>query len=103
MLRRGADKTRRDETTAADRRHLVSSPRSRLANIAVGVLMMLGAIGQFIGVSISSALLGVYIVLFALVTTGLEFSPSTPPYLTRYASFLFSFLGRGVLHPSPAF
>jgi hypothetical protein len=27
---------------------------------------------------------------------GLELLPQVPPYLPRYASFLFSFLGRGI-------
>lgn len=31
-----------------------------------------------------------------LVIGGLEFLPTIPDYVYRYASFLFSFLGRGV-------
>jgi hypothetical protein len=30
---------------------------------------------------------------------GLELLPQVPPYLPRYASFLFSFLGRGICEP----
>lgn len=30
------------------------------------------------------------------VVAGLELLPQVPPYVPRYASFLFSFLGRGV-------
>jgi hypothetical protein len=32
----------------------------------------------------------------AAVVAGLEFLPNVPDYAYRYASFLFSFLGRGV-------
>ncbi|RMZ85573.1 hypothetical protein DV737_g603, partial [Chaetothyriales sp. CBS 132003] len=46
----------------------------RLVNLATGVIMVLGAVG------------------------GLELLPQVPPYLPRYASFLFSFLGRGVFY-----
>jgi hypothetical protein len=33
---------------------------------------------------------------FILVVAGLEFLPHVPDYAYRYASFLFSFVGRGV-------
>ncbi|KEF55334.1 uncharacterized protein A1O9_08084 [Exophiala aquamarina CBS 119918] len=32
------------------------------------------------------------------VVAGLELLPQVPPYVPRYASFLFSFLGRGVFY-----
>jgi hypothetical protein len=38
-------------------------------------------------------LIGTYV---AAVVAGLEFLPNVPDYAYRYASFLFSFLGRGV-------
>ena len=37
---------------------------------------------------------GVYIIIFGLATAALEFQ--IPPQVQRYASFMFSFLGRGV-------
>lgn len=33
---------------------------------------------------------------------GLELLPQVPPYVPKYASFLFSFLGRGVCKSHPA-
>lgn len=40
----------------------------------------------------------------SIVVGGLEFLPQIPDYVYRYASFLFSFLGRGgcksLIHPA---
>ena len=36
----------------------------------------------------------IYIIIFGLATIGLEFQ--IPPQVARYASFMFSFIGRGV-------
>lgn len=75
--------------------------------------MVLGGISQFFPPSLSSVIVGVYVILFGLgelcdhainfananicvVVAGLEFLPNIPDYAYRYASFLFSFLGRGV-------
>lgn len=89
---------------------------SRLVNIAVGVFMVLGGISNFFTGTWSSFILGAYAVVFGLgrsrrnleltapivsaniilVVGGLEFLPHVPDYAYRYASFLFSFLGRGV-------
>jgi len=38
----------------------------------------------------------IYVILFGLATALLEFQ--IPPQLSRYASFLFSFIGRGVFY-----
>ncbi|KAJ5817889.1 Golgi apparatus membrane protein TVP15 [Penicillium robsamsonii] len=70
----------------------------RLVNIAVGVFMVLGGISNFFSGSFSSIILGAYVVVFGLVIAGLEFLPHVPDYAYRYASFLFSFLGRGVFY-----
>lgn len=40
--------------------------------------------------------LGIYIILFGLINGLLEFQ--IPPQVSRYASFLFSFLGRGIFY-----
>jgi hypothetical protein len=42
----------------------------------------------------SSVIETVYIILFGLTTAGLEFQ--IPPQVARYASFMFSFIGRGI-------
>ncbi|KAJ5746184.1 Golgi apparatus membrane protein TVP15 [Penicillium odoratum] len=70
----------------------------RLVNIAVGVIMVLGGISQFFPASMSSIIVGAYVILFGLIVAGLEFVPNVPDYAYRYASFLFSFLGRGVFY-----
>ncbi|BDD62736.1 Late Golgi vesicles protein [Monascus purpureus] len=70
----------------------------RLVNIAVGVIMVLGGISQFFPISLSSVIVGVYVILFGLIVGALEFLPTIPDYVYRYASFLFSFLGRGIFY-----
>ncbi|KAJ5629514.1 hypothetical protein N7528_003171 [Penicillium herquei] len=70
----------------------------RLVNIAVGVVMVLGGISQFFPASMSSVIVGCYVIIFGLVVAGLEFLPNIPDYAYRYASFLFSFLGRGIFY-----
>ncbi|KAJ5165830.1 hypothetical protein N7492_006126 [Penicillium capsulatum] len=70
----------------------------RLANIAIGVIMVLGGISQFFPASMSSIIIGAYVIVFGLAVGGLEFLPHVPDYAYRYASFLFSFLGRGVFY-----
>ncbi|KAL2862333.1 TVP15 family protein [Aspergillus lucknowensis] len=74
------------------------STASRFANVAVGVLMILGGISQFFPAHFGSVILGVYVIIFGLIVAGLEFLPNVPDYVYRYASFLFSFLGRGVFY-----
>ncbi|KAJ5654137.1 hypothetical protein N7490_001140 [Penicillium lividum] len=70
----------------------------RLVNIAVGVIMVLGGISQFFPATMSSVIVGIYVIMFGLIVAGLEFVPNVPDYAYRYASFLFSFLGRGVFY-----
>ncbi|KAE8146405.1 Golgi apparatus membrane protein TVP15 [Aspergillus avenaceus] len=70
----------------------------RIANIAVGVIMVLGGIAQFFPPSLGSVIVGAYVIIFGLLIAGLEFLPNVPDYVYRYASFLFSFLGRGVFY-----
>ncbi|KAJ5893632.1 hypothetical protein N7495_005323 [Penicillium taxi] len=60
--------------------------------------MVLGGISQFFPASLSSVIVGAYVIVFGLVVAGLEFLPNIPDYAYRYASFLFSFLGRGVFY-----
>jgi len=70
----------------------------RLVNIAVGVIMVLGGISQFFPATMSSVIVGGYVIVFGLVVAGLEFMLNVPDYAYRYASFLFSFLGRGIFY-----
>ncbi|RJE17773.1 COPI-coated vesicle protein [Aspergillus sclerotialis] len=70
----------------------------RLINIAVGVIMILGGISQFFPPTMSSVIVGAYVIVFGVAVGGLEFLPNIPDYVYRYASFLFSFLGRGIFY-----
>ncbi|KAH8808965.1 golgi apparatus membrane protein tvp15-like protein [Xylogone sp. PMI_703] len=68
----------------------------RLVNLGVGALMIIGGIMQFFGLHFQSIVVGSYVVVFGLATALLEFQ--IPPQVSRYASFLFSFIGRGVFY-----
>jgi len=69
----------------------------RIVNLATGAVMIFGGITQFFGtVTLQSIIIGVYVIIFGLAIGGLEFT--IPPQVSRYASFLFSFLGRGFFY-----
>ncbi|KAI5842897.1 Golgi apparatus membrane protein TVP15 [Morchella snyderi] len=68
----------------------------RLVNLGVGAVMVLGGISQFFPIKLQSIIIGCYVIIFGLATMLLEFQ--VPPQLSRYASFLFSFLGRGIFY-----
>ncbi|PVH97315.1 COPI associated [Periconia macrospinosa] len=69
----------------------------RIVNVAVAVFMVLGGVTKFIGFDgFSSIILGVYLVIFGAATALLEFQ--IPQQVARYASFMFSFLGRGIFY-----
>jgi len=58
--------------------------------------MVFGGISQFFPISLQSVVVGCYVIMFGLGTALLEFQ--TPPQVSRYASFMFSFLGRGIFY-----
>ncbi|KAK3352966.1 Golgi apparatus membrane protein TVP15 [Lasiosphaeria hispida] len=68
----------------------------RIVNLVVGGLMVFGGISQYFPFGIQSAIVGSYVILFGLATALLEFQ--IPPQVSRYASFLFSFIGRGIFY-----
>ncbi|KAF2459057.1 Golgi apparatus membrane protein TVP15 [Lineolata rhizophorae] len=68
----------------------------RMVNLAVGVFMVLGGIGQFFPASFPSIILGCYVIIFGLCTALLEFQ--IPPQVAKYANFMFSFIGRGIFY-----
>ncbi|KAJ8060473.1 hypothetical protein OCU04_010796 [Sclerotinia nivalis] len=68
----------------------------RLVNLAVGVFMVLGGISQFFPLQFQSIIIGSYVIIFGICTALLEFQ--IPPQVSRYASFLFSFVGRGIFY-----
>ncbi|WPB02710.1 uncharacterized protein RHO25_007346 [Cercospora beticola] len=64
----------------------------RIVNLAVGIFIILGGVGQFWpGITVQGIILAVYLWIF-----GLEFQ--IPPQVARYASFMFSFIGRGIFY-----
>ncbi|KAF6814170.1 Golgi apparatus membrane protein tvp15 [Colletotrichum sojae] len=58
--------------------------------------MVLGGIAQFFGFTFQGIIVGAYVIIFGLCKFILEFQ--IPPQVSRYASFLFSFVGRGVFY-----
>ncbi|KFY65889.1 hypothetical protein V496_02273 [Pseudogymnoascus sp. VKM F-4515 (FW-2607)] len=70
----------------------------RIVNLVIGALMIAGGISQFFGANtnVQSIIVGVYVLIFGLAIGALEFQ--IPPQVSRYASFLFSFLGRGIFY-----
>jgi len=69
----------------------------RIVNLGVGVFMILGGFGQFFpSIEIQGVIVGCYVIIFGLATLLLEFQ--IPPQVARYASFMFSFLGRGIFY-----
>ncbi|KAI1153209.1 Golgi apparatus membrane protein TVP15 [Nemania diffusa] len=68
----------------------------RIVNLVVGAVMLFGGITQFIHPTFESIILGVYVVIFGAIVGLLEFQ--IPPQVSRYASFMFSFLGRGIFY-----
>ncbi|KAF9325498.1 Late Golgi vesicles protein [Podila minutissima] len=71
----------------------------RLLNIVTAVLIILGGILLFVhNGSWNSSILGVFIVLFGLLTFALEFA--IPETLVYNLGFMFSLLGRGCFYVS---
>jgi hypothetical protein len=68
----------------------------RIVNLVVATIMVLGGIAQFFPITFQSVIIGCYVVIFGLATALLEFQ--IPPQVSRYASFLFSFIGRGIFY-----
>ncbi|OAQ86935.1 golgi apparatus membrane protein TVP15 [Purpureocillium lilacinum] len=68
----------------------------RIVNLAVGAITVMGGIGSIFAFSLQGIVVGVYMIVFGLSIVLLEFQ--IPPQISRYASFLFSFLGRGIFY-----
>ncbi|KAI1184800.1 Golgi apparatus membrane protein TVP15 [Nemania serpens] len=69
----------------------------RIVNLVVAVVMILGGVSQFIfDVTFQSIVVGVYVIIFGASVGLLEFQ--IPPQVSRYASFMFSFIGRGIFY-----
>ncbi|KAF4974195.1 hypothetical protein FZEAL_8873 [Fusarium zealandicum] len=68
----------------------------RIVNLVVGVVTVLGGIAHIFAFSLQPIVVGCYMIVFGLVIALLEFQ--IPPQVSRHASFLFSFIGRGVFY-----
>ena len=68
----------------------------RIVNLVVAAITVLGGVVSFFGLSLKGIVLAVYMIIFGLSIALLEFQ--IPPQVSRYASFLFSFLGRGIFY-----
>ncbi|KAJ2997167.1 hypothetical protein NUW58_g740 [Xylaria curta] len=68
----------------------------RIVNLVIAVVMILGGISQFFNATIQSIVVGVYVIIFGASVGLLEFQ--IPPQVSRYASFMFSFIGRGIFY-----
>ncbi|KUI68164.1 Golgi apparatus membrane protein tvp15 [Cytospora mali] len=68
----------------------------RIVNLVVAVIMILGGISHLFTLGFQSIIIGCYVILFGAATGLLEFQ--IPPQVSRYASFLFSFIGRGAFY-----
>ncbi|KAI5809795.1 Golgi apparatus membrane protein TVP15 [Peziza echinospora] len=68
----------------------------RIANFAVAGLMVFGGISQFFPIGLQATIIGVYVILFGAAVGLLEYQ--IPPIASRYGSFLFSFIGRGIFY-----
>jgi len=68
----------------------------RIVNLGVGALMVIGGIFHMFPIGISSIIVGAYVAIFGAAIALLEFQ--IPPQVSRYGSFLFSFIGRGAFY-----
>ncbi|EGX91218.1 COPI-coated vesicle protein, putative [Cordyceps militaris CM01] len=68
----------------------------RIVNLAVGAITVLGGIFGFFSGGLRAIVLSIYMIIFGLSVGLLEFQ--IPPQVSRYANFLFSFVGRGVFY-----
>lgn len=68
----------------------------RMVNLAVGAFLILGGVAQFFHFHFKDIIIGVYVIIFGLGTGLLEFQ--IPPQIAKHASFMFSFIGRGIFY-----
>ncbi|KAF1927890.1 hypothetical protein N0V91_011197 [Didymella pomorum] len=69
----------------------------RMVNFAVAAFIVLGGVAKLFPFNdFSNIILGVYLIIFGAGTALLEFQ--IPQQVARYASFMFSFLGRGIFY-----
>ncbi|KAK9476398.1 Golgi apparatus membrane protein TVP15 [Lipomyces japonicus] len=73
----------------------IASP-FRIVNLVIGSLIVLGGIASFFPLGFRSVIIAIYTILFGSLVILAEFS--LPSQIGRYASFLLSFIGRGLFY-----
>lgn len=68
----------------------------RLVNLVVAGVTVLGGVFHIFPLGLQNIIIGIYMIVFGLAIALLEFQ--VPPQVSRYANFLFSFIGRGVFY-----
>ncbi|KAL0080079.1 Golgi apparatus membrane protein TVP15, partial [Phycomyces blakesleeanus] len=68
----------------------------RVINIVVAVFMIIGAVATIIDGGFPNFIQGIFCILLGLMTAVFEFK--LPGQVTQFASFMFSFLGRGIFY-----
>ncbi|KAK1252793.1 hypothetical protein MKX08_003980 [Trichoderma sp. CBMAI-0020] len=68
----------------------------RIVNLVVAGVTVLGGVFHIFPIGLQNIVIGVYMIVFGLAIALLEFQ--VPPQVSRYANFLFSFIGRGVFY-----
>ncbi|QUC20204.1 uncharacterized protein UV8b_04445 [Ustilaginoidea virens] len=68
----------------------------RIVNLVVATITVLGGITEIFSFQLQYIILGTYMIVFGLAIALLEFQ--IPPQVSRYANFLFSFIGRGIFY-----
>ncbi|KAG2199081.1 hypothetical protein INT47_005085 [Mucor saturninus] len=66
----------------------------RAANIVAAAFMIIGGVMTCIAGGFPNFIQGIFVILFGIMTAIFEFR--LPAMITQFASFMFSFLGRGV-------
>ncbi|KAH6607511.1 hypothetical protein Trco_003824 [Trichoderma cornu-damae] len=68
----------------------------RIVNLVVAGVTVLGGVFHIFPVGFQNLIIGIYMIVFGLSIALLEFQ--IPPHVSRYANFLFSFVGRGIFY-----
>ncbi|KAI8974396.1 COPI associated protein-domain-containing protein [Pilobolus umbonatus] len=68
----------------------------RVANIIVAAFMVIGGVMTCIAGGFPNFIQGIFVILFGVMTMVFEFK--LPGFIIQFASFMFSFLGRGVFY-----
>ncbi|KAL7796627.1 Golgi apparatus membrane protein TVP15 [Trichoderma ceciliae] len=68
----------------------------RIVNLVVAGVTVLGGVFHISSLGFQDLVIGIYMIVFGLSIALLEFQ--IPPQVSRYANFLFSFIGRGIFY-----